>query len=144
MENATPAATIAHSIQLAVAPVFLLTGIGAMLSVLTGRLGRIIDRSRLLHSRRLTAKQADLSQIDYELQVHAKRAWNINWAISLCTACALLVCLVISLLFMQEFVSGNAMAVAILFIAAMACLILALVFFLREIYLATAKFEFGP
>jgi hypothetical protein len=39
---------VAHAIQLAVAPVFLLSGIGAILAVMTNRLGRIIDRARVL------------------------------------------------------------------------------------------------
>jgi len=144
MEVITPAVTIAHTIQLAVAPVFLLTGIGAILAVLTGRLGRIIDRSRVLNSRRLTTKKEEIEAIDSELRIHEMRSWNINWAIGLSTACALLVCVVIALLFMQEFISVNGLPIAVLFITAMACLITALIFFLREIYLATAKINYGP
>ena len=144
MATVVPAVMVAHAIQLAVAPVFLLNGIGAILSVLTGRLSRIIDRSRVLHNRRLAATEG-LHDIDFELQIHAKRAWNINWAISLSTVCALLVCLVIALLFLEEIVSAHVeLPVALLFVAAMACLILALLFFLREIYLATARFRVGP
>jgi hypothetical protein len=52
-----PTTTIAHAIQLAVAPVFLLTGVASILSVLTNCLGRIIDRSRFLHGKLLSLKK---------------------------------------------------------------------------------------
>jgi len=42
---------VAHVIQLSVAPVFLLSGIGAMLAVMTNRLARVIDRARTLEAK---------------------------------------------------------------------------------------------
>lgn len=141
-----PTTTIAHAIQLAVAPVFLLTGVASILSVLTNRLARIIDRSRILHNRLLSLKLEKQDQeIHDELAVLSQRARLINWAIGLCTACVLLICSVIAILFLGSFIIINiSIPIASLFVAAMLCLILALIYFIREIYLATANVRNGP
>ncbi len=130
---------IAHAIQLAVTPVFLLAGVGAMLSVMANRLARIIDRGRVLHDRR-HHEQSEARDIDVELSVIDHRMRVVNTAISLCTLCALLICAVVAVLFLGTITArGNATAIAVLFIAAMACLIGALLAFLVEIYMATVK-----
>lgn len=137
---ADTASTIAHSIQLAVAPVFLLTGIGSLLAVLTNRLGRIVDRSRTLESRLPTTAEGDQPALLSELRRLARRKRLVNGAITLCTVCALLVCAVIAALFVGDFVTvpvGG--TVAGLFIAAMVSLIMALLMFLAEIYVAIFK-----
>jgi hypothetical protein len=122
---------IAHVIQLAVAPVFLLSGVGAMLSVLTNRLGRIIDRARAL-------------QLETDLGALARRAGLINRAIGLCTTSALLVCAVIGVLFVGAFLKTDLSAlVGLMFIIAMLALVGALVSFLREIQIATRSVRIG-
>ena len=134
-ENLT---TVAHVIQLAVAPVFLLTGIGAILSVLTGRLGRLVDRFRVLTE---MAEPLQPSQ-SRELDILTVRATWVHWAITLCTASALFVSLVIGVLFMGAVVDINpSRIVSILFIIAMATLIIGLGCFLREIYLSVHIFD---
>jgi hypothetical protein len=135
-----PTTTIAHAIQLAVAPVFLLTGVASILSVLTNRLARIIDRSRFLHSKLLSIKrETQDKEIHDELAVLTQRTRFINWAIGLCTTCVLLICSVIAILFLGSFIILNmATPIASLFVAAMLSLIMALIFFICEIYLATA------
>jgi len=139
-----PVTTIAHAIQLAVAPVFLLTGVAGILSVLTNRLGRIIDRSRCLHGRSLSAVETDQA-IQAELKSLKRRARLIHWAIGLCTTCLLLICSVVAVLFLGSFFALNmAVVIASLFIAAMLCLITALLNFIGEIYLATAHVRSGP
>jgi MFS family permease len=129
--------SIAHLIQLSVAPVFLLTGVGSLLSVLAGRIGRIVDRARKLEDdlpRTPTPKHKDIHQ---ELRQLSRRARLIYWSISLCVICALLVCTLIALLFIGEFVHFSvSVVVAMLFIAAMLSLIFGLLAFLREVYLA--------
>lgn len=129
---------IAHVIQLAVAPVFLLTGIGAMLGVLTSRLGRIIDRARTIEAR-MTVASDDLRAVyDRDLDTLAWRAKRINFAISLCTTAALLVCAVIVTAFVGAFLATDvSMWVGWLFVFAMLALIGALLSFLREIFIAT-------
>ena len=134
-ENLT---TVSHVIQLAVAPVFLLTGVGAILSVLTGRLGRLVDRYRALTETQkpLLAKQAR------ELEVLSVRAVWVHWAITLCTVSALFVAIVIGALFVGAVVDINpSRSVSILFILAMTSLIIGLGCFLREISLSVHIFE---
>ncbi|MES2546841.1 MAG: DUF2721 domain-containing protein [Pseudomonadota bacterium] len=134
-ENLT---NVAHVIQLAVAPVFLLTGVGAILSVLTGRLGRLVDRYRVLTETRtnLTPKQSR------ELAVLSVRAVWVHWAITLCTASALFVSLVIGALFVGAVGNINpSNIVSILFIVTMTSLIIGLGCFLREISLSVHIFD---
>lgn len=126
--------TVAHVIQQAVAPVFLLTGVAGILGVLTNRLGRTVDRFRLLGE--LNGAEAETHHI--EMRTLARRAHWIHWAISLCTTCALLVCMSIVAMFVAaEFAIDLSDAVSLLFIAAMLALIGGLLCFLREIALAT-------
>ena len=136
---------VAHAIQLAVAPVFLLSGIGAILVVMTNRLGRIIDRARVLEER-LDGASADLlAMLRADLVTLSQRAKLISRAITLCTATALFVCSVIAVLFLSAFFRFDAsILVALLFIAAMSAFFLALVWFLREIYVATVSLRIGP
>jgi hypothetical protein len=136
---------VAHAIQLAVAPVFLLSGIGAMLAVLTNRLSRIIDRARTLEER-LAASPPDLAaQIHAQLAALARRAQLISRAITLCTITALLVCAVIATLFLGAFARfDTSVPVAMFFVAAMVTFFAGLLFFLREIFVATANLRIGP
>lgn len=136
---------ISHAIQLAVAPVFLLTAIGAMLGVMTNRLGRVIDRARLLEGRLEDASAEDSAGLQSHLVILSRRAKLINLAITFCTMTALLVCSVIAVLFFGSFVRFDISApVAILFILAMVLLVMGLLWFLREVFLATASLRIGP
>jgi hypothetical protein len=136
---------IAHVIQLAVAPVFLLTGVGAMLGVLTSRLARIIDRARVLEEMHSSADAERRPHLETDLRTLATRVGLINRAISLCTTCALLVCAVIAALFVGAFLETDlSVLVGLMFIAAMLTLIGALVSFLREIQIATRSVRIGP
>ena len=83
---------IAHLIQSAIAPVFLLTGVASTLGVLTNRLSRIVDRARVLEEQ-LAGHPGEAPQLHGDLAVLARRAKNINIAISLATIAALLVAL---------------------------------------------------
>lgn len=134
---------IAHVIQLSVAPVFLLTGIGAMLGVMTTRLSRVIDRARVVGG----LVQADpLLAMEYQPEMSLlRRRWRIiGWSIGLCTVSALLIAGVIAILFLGAFLGFDAsVPVALLFIGAMLALILALLLFLREVHLASAGLMFG-
>lgn len=135
--------TIAHSIQLAVAPVFLLTGIGAILNVLASRLSRIVDRARLLEGRLPRAPKGQRGIIDEELGVLARRRRYVNVAITLSTTCALFICVVIVALFAGTFLDWDVTrAIGVLFIVAMLALIGGLLSFLREIFLATSNAYF--
>ena len=136
---------VAHAIQLAVAPVFLLSGIGAMLAVLTNRLSRIIDRARTLEERLATSPPDLAAQIHAQLAALARRAQLISRAITLCTITALLVCAVIATLFLGAFARfDTSVPVAMFFVAAMVTFFAGLLFFLREIFVATANLRIGP
>ncbi len=129
--------SISHLIQLSVAPVFLLTGVGAILGVLAGRVGRIVDRARRLEEALPQTPAPRHAEIHVELRRLSGRAHLTYWAIALCTVCALLVCTMIGLLFIGDFIEINmAEIVALLFITAMLSLICGLLCFLREVYLA--------
>lgn len=125
---------IGHVIQLAIAPVFLLTGVATKLTVLTNRLARIIDRSRVLEDRLEVA--SDERWVS-ELDILYGRAHLINTAITLSTCCGLLICLVIAMLFLgdttslplDKYIAGS-------FVLAMVGLIGSFVFLLREIFIA--------
>ena len=113
---------IVRLIQSAVAPVFLLSGVGVTLGVLTNRLARIVDRARLLEERLASLgpfaddpSQSDdrRSALDANLAVLARRARYINVAITLCTLSALLVSLVVILLFANAFLQVHRDAYAL-------------------------------
>lgn len=134
MGNVADLTAVAHVIQEAVAPVFLLTGIGAILAVLSGRLSRVIDRFRALEQLHGHERAGHLREI---ATLQARSRW-IHWAIMLCTLCALFICVVIVVLFIgSELGEELSATIAVLFIAAMVALIMGLLCFLREIALAT-------
>ena len=136
-ENLT---TVSQVIQQAVAPVFLLTGIGAILSVLAMRLGRVVDRYRVLMER-----DDHLPHHIKEIRLLAKRAVWVHWSITLCTVSALLVAVVIGALFVgYERAKDPSHLVSHMFIFAIISLILGLMCFLREIYLSTHTIELPP
>ncbi len=128
---------IARIIQLAVAPVFLLTAIGTIINALTGRLGRAIDRRRMLEELLPAYEGAKHADMVEELRALARRSRLILWSIALAVLSALLVCLLIGFAFVGAFVTLDlARTVAGLFIAAMVALTGCLLLFLREVFVA--------
>lgn len=126
---------IGHIIQLAIAPVFLLTGVCTNLTVLTNRLARIVDRSRMLEDR---LEKAPRGADTDELEALYRRGHLINYAITLSTACGLLVCLVIALLFLGDTLNLPLdRYIAGLFVFAMLALIGSFGYLLREIFIAS-------
>jgi hypothetical protein len=128
---------VGHIIQLAIAPVFLLSGVATMLIVLTNRLARIIDRSRVLEER-LDVAYNDLYL--NELDVLYRRSRLINLAISLSAGCGLLICMMIAMLFLGEVLNVTLdKYIAGLFVLAMVSLIGSFYYLLREIFIASAS-----
>lgn len=132
---------ISEVIQLAVAPVFLLTGIAGILSVLASRLGRVIDRARLVD--RLLARIESEQHRDAllaEANVLWRRIRLINWAIRLSVSSALMICVVVVSLFVGGLMDEKlGTLIAALFIAAMLLIISALLLFLLEVSNSTQK-----
>ncbi|MFD2113635.1 DUF2721 domain-containing protein [Thiorhodococcus fuscus] len=134
--------TAAHVIQLAVAPVFLITGISGMLSVMTSRLGRIVDRGRVVEASAADGSMDAICAKD-ELERLSRRGRLISVSIGLCTLTALLVSAIIAMLFIGSFLSFDvSLFVALCFVAAMLAFIVALLFFLREVFIAIGGLEF--
>jgi hypothetical protein len=137
--------SIAAVIQVAVAPVFLLAGIAGMLNVLSIRLGRVVDRARVVEARLAIEKHSEHRSI---LQTETEALWNrirlVNWSVRMFVSGALLVCLVIMTLFLGEITGLDlATAIATLFICAMALLILGLLLFLFEVSISTRRIREG-
>jgi hypothetical protein len=129
---------ISHIIQLSIAPVFLLTGVGTKLAVLTNRLARIIDRSRVLEDRLKDQVGEELADAHEELLTLYRRMHLINRAITLSTSCGLLVCVVIAALFIGDALNlALANIIALCFVFGMFSLIGSFVYLLREIFVAT-------
>jgi|SRR5689334_9320723 len=95
----THIADITHAIQLAVAPVFLLTAIGTLITALNNRLGRAVDRRRVVQERMHHASQEGAAEARGELATLARRSRLIYFSILAAVAAALLVCLVVACAF---------------------------------------------
>jgi hypothetical protein len=137
MSQGAPVSAIAHLISLAIAPVFLLAGIGSILNVLAGRLARSVDRWRRLEDRYADLEGEALHEATKELHILDMRMTVINLAIGCCTGSALFICLVVAILFvadLADFPFGR--PIALLFILAMLLLVIGLVLFLYEVRLA--------
>jgi hypothetical protein len=135
---------VAHAIQLSLAPVFLLNGVGVLLAMLTSRLARIVDRARQLEIRLLTATTEEGVEMRSTLATISRRARLMNRSITLGTVTALLVAAVVALLFATAFLSfplGS--VIALVFILAMLCLVGSLWCFLIEIRVSTLSLRFG-
>lgn len=142
--DGTQILAIGDIIRLAVAPVFLLSGVGVTLTVLTNRLGRAVDRARVLEGREQGTSEGEMAELRHQLDVLAHRARLLGRAITLCTLCALLVALVIITLFLGAFYRfGLSGIIAGLFILAMLSFTGALLLFLREVFIATAAMRIG-
>lgn len=135
--------TVAEAVQLALAPIFLLAGIGALLNVMTARLGRVVDRARYIEDLMEAGEDAaSYARHRTELSALDRRISSVNLAIYATTAAALLVCFVVALLFIEELAAWDLGAViAALFVATMSSLTMGLVFFMIEISVATRSLK---
>lgn len=141
---ATDLDTVTHGIQLAVAPVFLLTAVAAMIGTVTGRLARIIDRARVLEDR-IDAASDDqpMTHAFNELRQLRLRGTLVNACIGLLTFCALFIGMTIVALFLGETTEMQIFrVVTILFLSGVVCFLLALLGFLAETLIATRVLKF--
>jgi hypothetical protein len=136
---------VGQVIQLALAPVFLLSGIAGMLAVMTNRLSRVIDRARQVEGLLPSTSGPQLPLLHSELGALCRRAKLTYTGILLCTITALCVSAVVGALFLGAFFEFNArIPVALLFVAGMATFFAALLCFLREVFIATSGLRIGP
>lgn len=138
-------ATVSHGIQLAVAPVFLLTAVAAMIGTVAGRLARIIDRARILEDRIEVAPAGDAMIPAYdELGGLRVRGRLVNICIALLTFCAILIGVTIVALFLGETTEMQIFRLAtVSFLSGVVCFLLALLCFLTETVLATRILKFA-
>jgi hypothetical protein len=139
------AVDIAHLIQVALTPIFLISAIGVTLSVLTSRLARIVDRARSMEDRLLQPNvRHDGRDLHAQLRILARRARWINAAITLITLSALFIALVVVMLFVNAFLRWDLSAfIACMFILSMLSLASALLAFLIEVRIATTHLRIG-
>lgn len=138
MSAAAGLGAIAEIIQISVTPVFLLVATGGLLNVFTGRLARVVDRSRVLIDQWGETEGDEHVRLVAELRVVDRRMDIINNSIAAAVACGIVVCLLVALLFAQAFVGFNlGAAAAWVFALAMLLLLASLVMFLVEVRLAT-------
>lgn len=131
-------ADIGHAVQLAIAPVFLIAGIGALLNVMANRLGRVIDRARVIERDIIGYDEAARERALAELAILDRRMVLVHWAIYACVASALAICLVIGVLFVGDLADAAVgTIVAVLFVGAMALIVAGLIIFLVETGIAT-------
>jgi len=137
--------TIAQTIQLSLAPVFMLAGIGQLLNVLAGRLSRVIDRARKLELMHGSITGPDHHRYVWELRLLDRRMTIINAALFLAVSSAIMTCVLIALLFFAELAKLHfGTAVALCFILAMILLIAALVSFIVEVRISLRAFRIRP
>ena len=128
---------IAHAIQLAIAPVFLLSAIATIINVLITRLSRAVDRRRTIEEHLSIYQDEHLEQAITELRMLQKRIQLVLWAVSLATLAGLLICLLVGTAFAGAYIGLDlTRGIAILFIAAVLALTGCLILFLREISIA--------
>jgi hypothetical protein len=130
---------IAGVIQLAIAPVFMLTAVGTVIGALNIRLGRAVDRRRELEERLHAMSEAELPGAQDELATIARRIRFVYFSIVFAVISALFVALLIAGAFLGAFVRADlSFTIAGMFICAMLALIVCLLLFLREIFLAVS------
>ena len=135
---------IAHLIQVALTPIFMISAIGVTLNVLTSRLARIVDRARAMEDQLARPDPNERRDLPGMLQALSRRSGYINAAITLITISALAIALVVVMLFVNAFVRWELSAfIAILFIVSMLSLAAALMAFLIEVRIATATVQIG-
>ena len=135
---------IAHAIQLALAPVFLLSGIAAFLGVLTSRLARVVDRARNVERELRQSLVPDPNAARGQLRVMARRSRYINIAITLATIAGLLIALVVALLFSSTLAPLKlAASVGVMFVLSMLSLVGAFLSFLIEVRIAITALKIG-
>jgi len=144
MESFTHIASIGQAIQLAVAPVFLLTGVGATLNVFASRIARIIDRARFMEEQLARASPEIAADLHARLGVLSKRAKLVNRAIGLSVTSGILVSFVVAALFVSAVLKIDlSLGIAVAFVLALLGLASAFIYFLREVFIATESLRFG-
>ena len=140
---------LGESIQLAVAPVFLLTAVAGMIGAMTQRLGRVIDRARVLHKEISVEGLKDTIRNDYEQELKniAKRGRLINVAMIMLVFCAIMIGLTVLELFFADTSGGKLLIsnfVLYTFVGGIGSFVLALITLLFEVLIASYSIRWKP
>ncbi len=129
---------ISRVVQQVLAPAFLLAGIGTFLMMMTQRLARIIDRAREVAFETESPDESDeLAALRDQLAIRARL---IQRAIVLCALTAIIICALIAVMFIDTLLTYSlTRLIAITFAVAMVTLMSGLIFFVREVFVATAS-----
>ncbi len=131
---------IAQTIQLALAPVFVLVAMGNILNLLSTRLGRIVDRSRHLQGKHTATSGKDHDMLVAEIRLIDRRIVLITRAIRLLVVSGLAIGATVAVLFLEEIAGVSLQLIAAgFFLLAIALLMWALVLFLRETQISAAQ-----
>jgi hypothetical protein len=129
---------ISRVVQLVLAPAFVVAGIGTFVTILTQRLARVVDQWIKLDEAH-PQREVESVELGLSRDVLSRRAQLIRRAILLCTFAAIIICSLIGLLFVDAMTRTDlSVLIALVFVLAMTALIGGLIYFLREIHLATA------
>jgi hypothetical protein len=132
-------ADLIPALQMAIGPVILISGIGLLLLSMTNRFGRVIDRTRQIGRELRQAPQSEADRFSAQLKMLRRRAGLLRWAIISATAATLMAALLISAIFLAAlFGMAASIPVIVLFLGAMASLILSLVLFIQDLNLSLA------
>jgi hypothetical protein len=137
MNGIDPPQYLPGSIQLAITPVILLSGVGALMLTLTNRMGRVVDRTRSLAGQLRQAAPEEREHLDGQLSILWSRAQLIRRAVTFAALSMLLSCALVMAIFIDSSLSRNfGLEAVIIFAGSIGCLILALLAFLRDIWLS--------
>lgn len=134
-------------IQASIAPVVLISGVGLLLLTLSARLGRIVDRTRQVAAELHAAPPAERDGLSHQLSVLRHRARLIRMALTLSASAVAVSGLLITLLFLGLLLGWHVTTIcALLFVAALLCVVLAMFVFLRELSesLVALELSIGP
>jgi hypothetical protein len=135
---------VSHGIQLAVAPVFMLTAVASLIGALATRLARIIDRARNLEDRLLAGTLVNEEAAYRELERLRLRGRVVNWSVGLLVVCAMLIGATVVTLFLGETLAPTTeRLVPWSFLGGIVCFVLALICFLAETLLASHTLQFA-
>lgn len=134
--------SILHLIQAAIAPVVLISGVGLLLLTLSNRLGRIVDRTRLVASERKQTGEGAHADLDAQLSILGRRARMIRLALALSASAVGLTGLLIAALFLAMLLGRNATLLCTgLFVTALLCVVSAMWVFVAELRISLTALD---
>jgi hypothetical protein len=129
--------TLLPLIQIAVTPVILLSGVGALMITLTNRMGRVVDRTRALAVELRKASAADCALVEGQLAILWRRAKLVRIAVTFAGVSMLLSCLLVMAIFVDGSVQRDfSVQLVAMFVGSVVCLIASLLAFLRDIWMS--------